>query len=319
MATLIQYKLDSILSFHEKHEYILTEEQAKIIAHLDNLIVDDPIQSIPLTRSDRSFDKNHRHRNRKQRGVNRGYPSSNDMDNWEAIRDFKPTEKIEVLGLDKEINELRSYLNKISKNNYNTQRDLIVEKINNLFSNENMEKEHIDKVVNSVFDTCSISKFLSDLYADLYVELIGNHDVFGNKLDTFLSVFREGLTNIQYVNPDDDYDGFCKYNLINEHRKSNSLFIVNLMKRDMITQTEFLDLLIDMQKQSLEFIFHENKVHEVEEFTENIFVFVTQSKEVLGSLEMWKKIDGNIQYFTTLKTKDYPSLSNRCRFKYMDM
>jgi len=319
MATIIQYKLDDIHSFHVNNECNLTEKEESIITYLNELIVDEPVHNIPLTRSDRSFDRNHKQRNRKNRGMNRGYSSTPDMDNWEAIRDFKPTEKREVCGLEKEINDLRSYLNKVSKNNYDTQKDMIVEKINSLFNDQNLENGDMVKVVNSVFEICSTSKFLSELYADLYVELIGYYDIFGNKLDNFLSTFKESLNNIQYVNPDDDYDGFCKYNLINEQRRANSMFIVNLLKRDMITQKEFIDLLVDMQKQSLEFIFHENKVHEVEEFTENIFVMVTQSKELLKSHEMWQKIDSNIQYFTTLKTKDYPSLSNRCRFKYMDM
>lgn len=320
MTTIIQYKLSDIQCIYEKNEYELLDNVKDVFLHLDKLIPDEQIHQIPLTRNERSYDRNHKQRNRRHRGgMNRGYSSTNDMDNWEAIRDFKPTEKKEIIGLDKEINELRSFLNKMSKANYETQKELIVEKINNLFSKDNMEIDDVNKVVDCVFDTCSTSKFLSELYADLYVELVGYHDNFGNKLDTFISIFKESLNNIKYVNPDDDYDGFCNYNLINESRKANSMFIVNLMIRDMISQNEFIDLLKMMQNTSLDYINKEGKVHEVEEITENVYLLVTHSKELLNTQDLWIPIKEHISYFSTLKSKDYPSLSNRCRFKYMDM
>jgi hypothetical protein len=320
MTTIIQYNLSNIQSIYEKNEYELLDNVKEVFSYLDKLIPDEQIHQIPLTRNERSYDRNHKHRNRRNRGgMNRGYSSTNDMDNWEAIRDFKPTEKKEVIGLDKEINELRSFLNKISKANYETQRELIVEKINSLFNKENMDTDDVNKVVDCVFDTCSTSKFLSELYADLYVELVGHHDNFGNKLDNFVTTFKESLNNIKYVNPDEDYDGFCNYNLINESRKANSMFIVNLMIRDMISQSEFIDLLKMMQETSLDYIDKENRVHEVEEITENVFLLVTHSKELLGTQDLWTPIKDHISHFSTLKAKDYPSLSNRCRFKYMDM
>ena len=319
MTTIIQYKLSDIQSIYENNEYELLDNIKDIFSNLDKLIPDEQLNQIPLTRSDRSYDRNNKQRNRRQRNGGRGYSSTNDMDNWEAIRDFKPTEKKEVIGLDKQINELRSFLNKMSKNNYDVQKGLIVENINNLVNNENMENDDMNKIIDCVFDTCSTSKFLSDLYADLYVELIGHHDMFGNKLDNFLSVFKESLNNITYVSPDEDYDGFCNNNVINDSRKANSMFIVNLMFRDMISENDFIELLKMMQKTSLEYINMENKDHEVEEITENVFLLVTHSKELLSSRDSWIPIKEHISHFTTLKAKDYPSLSNRCRFKYMDM
>lgn len=319
MTTIIQYKLSDIQSIYENNEYELLDNVKEIFSNLDKLIPNEQLNQIPLIRSDRSYDRNHKQRNRRQRNGGRGYSSTNDMDNWEAIRDFKPTEKKEVIGLDKQINELRSFLNKMSKNNYDVQKGLIVENINNLFNNENMENDDINKVVDCVFDTCSTSKFLSDLYADLYVELIGHHDIFGNKLDNILSVFKDSLNNITYVSPDEDYDGFCNNNIINESRKANSMFIVNLMIRDMISENDFIELLKMMQKLSLEYINMEDKGNEVEEITENVFLLVTHSKELLSSHDSWIPIKEHTSHFTTLKAKDYPSLSNRCRFKYMDM
>lgn len=313
MTTVIQYNLDDIQSIYEKNNYTILDNVKEIFLNLEKIIPDEQLQQIPLVRSDRSYDRNNKHRNRRNRG---GAPR---VDNWEAIRDFKPTEKKEVIGLDKELNELRSFLNKMSKNNYNVQKNLIINKIQELFDNENMTNDDINKVVDGVFESCCTSKFLSEIYTDLYVELIGHHDIFGNKLDNFITRFKDSLNTIKYVSPDDDYDGFCNNNIISESRKANSMFIVNLMIRDMISQSDFLDLLKVMQNTSLDYINQENREHEVEEITENIFILVTHSKQILGSQEAWKPIKEHHSHFITLKTKDYPSLSNRCRFKYMDM
>ena len=313
MTTVIQYNLDDIQSIYEKNNYTILDNVKEIFLNLEKIIPDEQLQQIPLVRSDRSYDRNNKHRNRRNRG---GAPR---VDNWEAIRDFKPTEKKEVIGLDKELNELRSFLNKMSKNNYNVQKNLIINKIQELFDNENMTNDDINKVVDGVFESCCTSKFLSEIYTDLYVELIGHHDIFGNKLDNFITRFKDSLNTIKYVSPDDDYDGFCNNNIISESRKANSMFILNLMIRDMISQSDFLDLLKVMQNTSLDYINQENREHEVEEITENIFILVTHSKQILGSQEAWKPIKEHHSHFITLKTKDYPSLSNRCRFKYMDM
>ena len=76
---------------------------------------------------------------------------------------------------------------------------------------------------------------------------------------------------------------------------------------------------VDIAYGNLDYINQENREHEVEEITENIFILVTHSKQILGSQEAWNPIKAHHSHFITLKTKDYPSLSNRCRFKYMDM
>lgn len=318
METVILYNLEQIQSIYENNNFILNDDVKNVINHLERLIPDEPIHNVPLIRSDRSFDR--RNRNRRGRGINRGY-SSNDIniDDWEAIRDFKPTEKKEALGLDKEINELRSILNKVSNTNYEIQKNIIVEKIQELFENDNFDDSDKEKIVNSVFDTCCTTKFLSEVYTDLYVEIIGHNDNFGNKLDNFIEIYKNGLNNIKYIDPDEDYNGFCDYNTINEIRKANSMFIVNLMKREMISRQEFIDLLLYMQNRSIEYISMEGKVHEVEEITENIFLFVKNSKDQMTDMDQWNEINENIKKFISFKTKDYSSLSNRCRFKYMDM
>ena len=70
----------------------------------------------------------------------------------------------------------------------------------------------------------------------------------------------------------------------------------------------------------LKYIDEDNKVHEVDEITENVFLLITESKTTLENDDIWKNvIIQNIHNFILLKAKEHPSLSSRCIFKHMDM
>jgi len=321
MASTIQYNIESIREIINESNWSLSDKVEKIFQELDKLIVveEEDLNFIPLKRSERSFER-YKNKKRFYRSSSKSGSLNNmNIEDWEAIRNFKPTEKAEISDFDKNINEIRSHINKLSTTNYDVQKRKIIEKVVELFDgNESFDNK--EKIVNVIFDICSSNKFLSDIYADLYVELIGYHDIFGDILDNYIINFKKTLNNIQYIDPDENYDGFCDYNKINELRKSNSVFLINLMKRDMIEKVSIIDLIIEMLDTCLLFIKQENKLHEVEEITENIFLLVEHSKEVLQDQDLWKsKIGKQIKYFSKLKAKDYPSLSSRCVFKFMDM
>ena len=259
--------------------------------------------------------------------------SLQEMEDWEAIRNFTPTKKVELSEIDNKLKEIRSDLNKISKTNYENSKKTIVDKIYQLFVeeheevvDENIYSENQKKIGEMIFDIVSTNNFLSDIYADLYVELVGKSEYFGNVLDNFIDNYKLSLNNIQYIDPDEDYMGFCNYNQKNEQRKSNSLFLINVMKQNMISKLSVLDLIINLQEISFKYIDQENKIHEVEEITENLFILINQGKNDLIAYsstlneDIWKNnIKTNIETFSKLKAKEHVSLSSRCVFKYMDM
>jgi len=320
MTDIIQYDYNHIQN-QLLHNIIELPANVETVLHqLNHLIVvqDEGLEQIPLKRSDRSFDKNNRNKYKRNKGLVRG-SSLNDMniDDWEAIRNFKPTEKHEKVGIDKHINEIRAILNKITKTNYEQQKKIITEKISEVFQEE-IEENKI-QIGEIIFSICNSNKFLSDIYADLYVELVGLYDLFGNILDNYIDKFRESLHKIQYVDPEQNYDGFCDFNKTNEIRKSNSTFLMNLMIRDMITKQSVLDLIVDMQNMSFAYIDQDNKEHEVDELTENLLIMINMSKTFLKNSEKWSTVQNNIQQFTKLKAKEHKSLSSRSIFKYMDM
>jgi len=328
MTDIIQYNIVNIQSKLIDYTNILPENVEQILNELSKMIVpqeEEGLEHIPMKRNERSFDRGNRNRynnnnnNKRNKGMTRG-GSSNEMtiDDWEAIRNFKPTEKHEKIGIEKHINDIRALLNKISKTNYDNQKCLIVEKISEIFGEGNIENNK--QISEVIFQNCSSNKFLSEIYADLYVDLVGFNDLFGNMLDNYIHQFRESLTTITYFDSDENYNDFCDNNKLNENRKSNSAFLINLMIRDMIAKQSVFKLIIDMQNTSFRYIDEENKIHEVEELTENLFILITMSKKILENSEEWKtSIQPNIEKFTKLRAKDHTSLSSRSVFKYMDM
>lgn len=319
MTTMIQYTYSNINEIKEKKEFTLQQDIIDTLISLEKLLgFDNNLnEKVSLRRIDRSFERKNRKKGYK---LNRG-SSLNDMDIdcWESIRNFKPTEKVELSTFEKKISDIRSDLNKLSKSNYQEIKNDIIEKIVNVINECENDKEIQQQVGEKIFTICSGSKFLSELYAELYVELVGHFDLFGDILDNYIVRFKDSLATIKYVDPNENYDGFCDYNRLNDERKSHSTFLVNLMKQDMISKKSIIDLIIYLQTISLEYIEQENKTHEVEEITENIFLLVTKSEPVLNVCDEWIDIKKNISHFASLKAKEHISLSNRCVFKYMDI
>lgn len=315
---MTRYTYEYIQNQIDSKSHVLDESTLHIIDELIKQLNLSALKDVALKRSDRSFDKSNRNRKR-GRGMSR-VSSTGDIDSWEAIRNFKPTVMAEVTDFEKELNEIRAHLNKLTKQNFQTMKESITDKVATMYRSLDANKEQQKRIIDTVFEICTSHKFLSDIYADIYVELIGHVDCFGELLDTCIEKYKTSLSTIQYADPDDDYDGFCEFNKTNEKRKSMAVFIVNVMKHDMISKNDVLSLIRELHDTSLNYIEVENKYHEVEEITENVFLLVTHSKPLASGDEVWKSvIYPSIQQFTKLKPKEHVSLSSRALFKYMDM
>lgn len=284
---------------------------------LKNIVIPPPetfaVEPIPLIPQHRSFDKD-RNRRRGQRNKDRV-----SMD-WDNVRlpTFTPT-KIETKeGIEKQINDFRALLNKISSKNYTVQRDLIIDKMNDIVS-QSCEKD-LEKIAGNIFDIASANKFYSEVYADLYVELMNKYDVFNGLLDGLLDKYYDSLKNIHYVDHNVDYDGFCTYTKTNDLRKAMASFIINLMKKGALEKDKVLTLIMSIQTMLTEYIGSDNRTNEVDEIIENLFLLVTQSDSTLKIQEKWSsEIIPYIHQLSKLKSKDCKSLSSRAVFKCMDI
>jgi hypothetical protein len=283
--------------------------------------------SIKIDSVMQDIDKKNIGLNRRRRG-NKSIEIVND-DDWETLRTFNTTKIEEKKGIESKIDLLRSNMNKLSDKNYNDIKDKIIENIENIF-NDTTDKDEILKIVTIIFEIASTNRFYSKIYADLYTELIKKYEimmnVFENNFNQFLSLFDV----IEYVEPNVDYDKFCKINKDNEKRKALSSFFINLMNNNVITEIKIINIIRNLMNQIYLFINESGKKNEVDELTENIAILYSKKLFRCDKLENNNcKVDYDlidnmtiteiIEKLAHSKTKNYLSLTTKSIFKFMDL
>ena len=285
----------------------------KLIQQLDKMII-PPITEVTA----------HLKKTDQKTRPNNGYgipktPSSSD--DWVAIKKIKPTKMEVKTGVEKDINDIRISLNKISTKNYESQKEIILLFITKMFEEETLEdaEKHLQPIAQFIFDIASVNKFYSELYADLYQSLIMKYSVFESILNEFVSTYKNLIQKNIYVDPAVNYDAFCDYTKKNETRRATTAFLVMLMIRCVIPIQTIVDIIIHFQELFIKYIDEENRINEVDELTELLFLFITLGKSKLQECPEWEKtIHPNLVNASQLKSKQYKSLSSRSVFKNQD-
>jgi len=313
------YTLDDFHIFNTtflENQYVLSNSILTIISALE----DEIIQTVPAellkpvaygSGSSRNPRKNDRPKGRKM------------DEQWETQPAFVSTPKITREGMEKQLNDIRMYLNKVSTKTYDILKTSILDEITKFMENEsendNFENDFA-RIIAFVFEIASSNKFYSELYAEVYKAVIDQFPRFADAIPAFLQSYRESVRNIKCVDQNVDYDGFCTNNKINERRKATSTFLIHLFKKGIIKSNQLLDIIIDLQNLSLQYVDEEGRVNEVDELTENLFILITMGRPVLGDNAKWNdEIIHMANSFAAMKSKDKKSLSSRTVFKYMDM
>ena len=252
-----------------------------------------------------------------RRGPRRQDQQITDED-WETIRAFQATELVRVKGIESHINNVRASLNRLTNDNYDENRDTILNEISDLIR-DNASDESLLKIGNSIFNTASSNQFYSALYARLFNDLLQQYSMFGTIFDASLSEFLGLFRSIEYCDPKKDYDKFCEMNKTNDRRKAMSLFIVNLMKQGIVAPDQVIELVLDLQKMIRDYLKTPGKTNELDEISENLFIIIKNSHQHLISLEEWVNVLNSVTYISLLKIKSYPSITNKTIFKHIDI
>ena len=263
---------------------------------------------------------------------------------WETILSFQKTELKKKEGIELGIDNIRSYLNKLTDKTYTTMFTNILKEISDLFaaSTDDTSDEHntvavMNRVALSIFNTASSNAFYSEIYARLFRDLMAQEtassatatagpyavfrDLFERNLASFMSLFE----TIEYCDPKKNYDKFCDINKANEKRKAMSLFIVNLMKNGIVEKTQVVALMRQIQELASSNMRQEGKTNEVDELTENLYIMVKHSHAVLAAAadaevaESFKARVEQITEISKLKLKSKPSITNKTIFRHLDM
>jgi len=237
---------------------------------------------------------------------------------WATIRNFKTT-KLEknTEGLEAQMDKIRSCLNKLTDTTY----DIMLDEIKYIMKDINKEQnqDSFEKIGVSIFEIGSFNKFWSALYGRLYKDLI---TVYPFMKDICIKNFQsfKGLFNtINYCDANEDYNKFCEYNKENEKRRALSSFFVICANLDIIDKTEMTNIIIGFINRVKEDITKEDKLNNVEEMVQNIGIMITSGKEFLVNLDEFPTILKEIEKFSQMNHKKYPSLSSKIVFKFMDL
>lgn len=267
-----------------------------------------------------SYNSNNLNMNKRKKNIgNKNMEIINDED-WNALRSFQTTKFDKKEGLDSKIDEIRSYLNKMTDKNYLEMKKNIFELLEEVVGSNSDE---ISRITPIIFEIASTNRYYSKIYADFYSQLIGQYECMRSivleSFDNFLELFHK----IEYVDSSVDYDKFCKINKDNEKRKALSTFFINLMVNNIISKDKILDIIHNLLNKVYEFMYLEDKKNEVDEMTENLVLLLR--KDLFNEKDYQRQIVDNknmsqlIEFLANCKAKDFKSLTNKSIFKYMDM
>ena len=261
---------------------------------------------------------------------------------WDTILSFQKTELRKKEGIELSIDNIRSFLNKLTDKTYDTMLTNILKEISSLFEecmNDSSEEHNTETVINrvasSIFVTASSNAFYSEIYARLFQDLMAKelepghaqYAVFRNVFERNLASFMSLFDSIEYCDPKKNYDKFCDINKANEKRKAMSLFIVNLMKIGIVEKSQVLALMKQIQDLMYSNIRQEGKTNEADELAENLFIMVKHGHATLKdsrtndaeTIALFTTRVEQITEISKMKIKSKPSITNKTIFKHLDM
>jgi hypothetical protein len=306
----MQYTLsdiDKIKSLDNK--YIITDEIIQIINSISDKVGAPSYIKTPIFHKKRQEDRKRKKKN----------PEINDED-WIAIRNFQATEKIKKEGVDSLLDSVRCELNKISDKHYEKQKNKILELMSELSKSEYSDEDK-NKVVALIFEIASNNKFYSKLYAQLYKDLIYFYSCMTDVMDKHIGEYKDLFKNIEYCDPDKDYEQYCRNNKLNESTRALTSFVVNLQKLDVLSidiTYNMIEYLIDLTREMMN---EDTKKNILCEITENLFILITESKNNIKewNSDNYDELTEFVVNMKSLKVKDKPGLCNKVVFKYMDL
>ena len=183
---------------------------------------------------------------------------------WEDIRNFKKTEIVKKEGLEKDINNIRLLINKLTDKTYDKIIENLFETIDEIKEKFNIVDNttdssgtsiisdddiinHLNKIGYAIFNMATSNKFNSGVYAKLTCELQNKYEFMRPIINNNISEFMKMFENMEFVSSTEDYDRFCELNIINDRRRAMSLFMVNLYKNAVISLDSMFENISNIQ------------------------------------------------------------------------
>lgn len=293
---VLKYDLTFFDDVKKTSSYVITDDTIKLIQELGNKLT-------ILNKANNFFEK--KHSNKKL-----------STDNWNNVKNFKPTTFVKKEGLDKNINIIRINLNKITNKNYDILSVRILDEIDIIHENN---VEHFKTIKKLFIDTVCNVNIYSEIYVMLYRSIIEKYDNTLFNINDDYTILKDELLNIKVIDSKMNYDDFCKNNKNNERKRNLSLFYINLMKQELFPKEDIINLILDNQTYNFNMINDINNNAIVDEICENLFILIKNAFDYIKDDDKYSLIYNNVVSITKLKKSENNSLTTKSKFKHMDL
>jgi len=226
------------------------------------------------------------------------------------------TKQRSKIGLD----TIKLNLNKLTDKNY---LDISV-KIENMIEewlHNDASSDEIEQMGELIFTIASNNRMFSKVYADLYCYLSNKIQIIADTFYPNFVKYCQLFDNISEVLNQDDYDEFCKMNILNEKRRSVSLFMVNLTKNKMIKSDELFIIITNLITRLNEMMMMPDKVSITQELIDNIIILYDDG--VIYTDNDYFFLENNIvidiiRKIATSNKTNILGINSKTKFKCMD-
>lgn len=268
--------------------------------------------------------KDNKNKKRRNRGGNHGGARELTDSQWNSIRSFEETRMEKAKDdCEKAINEIRSLLNKLSEGNYDTIKDEVLFKIYELQQLDVLDVSENSKLWYDICELIVNTSYNNAFYSVQYVKLLKDiYNKYNNIKNQFKNVLKKSIDifyDIKYVDPETDYEEFCKNNIVSKHRRSLGTFIKNLFKTKLISKDEYTEILFKVINIIKKIIDEENKKYIAEELCQVIFSLMESNYKMLVDIDEFNEYFEDIEKISEMKRKEHPSLTNKVIFKFCDI
>lgn len=211
-------------------------------------------------------------------------------------------------------NNLRVFLNKISANNYDIQKENIIHILDILD-----KKEGLNETLLLYLDISTINRSLIDIYIKLWVDILERYDTKNEYTILLKNKYTNSIKNVRYIDPDVDYDNHCKINKENDKRRNLILFMGKMIKKEYFSINELITLI-----NSIILIVRENSkditsINITNEYVELLYLCFNDNIELIQQTSEWNNINNFIQEYIKIDKVNNKGISSRAVFKMMDI
>ena len=234
---------------------------------------------------------------------------SKQSSDWSMVKNYQTT----LIKTDATYKNIMLNLNKLTPENFCKYKGLILDDVNLI------KDIKLDELCSNIFTISSKNVGFSKVYVELINFLIVKNipikDLCISKFNEYINIFND----VEYVDPNENYDKFCELNKKNDMRKVLSVFFTNLMNRNIIPVCKIiniLDMLLNIINKNLD---NEKCKTLINEVSNNIKLIILHGTDVLKEEQTMNKIRNKIEVITKLDSTNHAGLTKKTLFTHMDI